>query len=149
LHTRQYFATNLQPGYCKRRSEKGLFLRNLSLAFAATAFVFVASSSFAADTDTSATPATPAAATPAPATTTTDAAATPAAPSTQAASGVDPNAIVCKRLAPETGTRLGSRTQCRTNAQWDQITREAESGMRDAQQRNSGAYVHPPGVSGH
>ncbi len=126
-------------------------MRNLSLAFAATAFVFVATSSFAADTD-AAQPTAPAAATTAttPAAPAADASATatPAAPETKTASGDDPSAIVCKRMAPETGTRLGSRTICHTNAQWDAISREAQSGLKDVQQRNAGSYVTPPGAAG-
>jgi hypothetical protein len=105
-------------------------LRYLSLAFAATAFVLVASSCFAADTD-SAQPAVPAATAPA------AAAPNVAAPETKTALGEDPNAVVCKRLAPETGTRLGSRTQCRTNAEWNEITRQAQEGVRLESQRGS------------
>ncbi|MGN6149846.1 MAG: hypothetical protein ACTHPD_15010, partial [Rhizomicrobium sp.] len=70
------------------------------------------------------------------------------APETKTASGDDPGAIVCKRMAPETGTRLGSRTICHTNAQWDAISREAQSGLKDVQQRNAGSYVTPPGAAG-
>jgi hypothetical protein len=100
-------------------------LRYLSFAFATIALVFGASSSFAADTDTTTAQQVTV---PAP-----DATAVPA----KSAMADDPNAIVCKRLAPETGTRLGSRTQCRTKAEWDAISREAQEGLRAEQQRGS------------
>jgi len=56
----------------------------------------------------------------------------------------DPNAVVCKRLAPETGTRLGSRTQCMTNAQWDEVTRQSQSMMHDALKAGS-TFADKPG----
>lgn len=40
---------------------------------------------------------------------------------TTTASVDDPNQIVCKRMAPETGTRIGARQVCKTNAQWDEM----------------------------
>jgi hypothetical protein len=113
------------PALIGHRPKKGLVLRYLPLVFAAPAFFFVTSSSFAADTDTAAAPSAVAAAPDA------------AAASAKQSSAEDPDAIVCKRLAPETGTRLGSRTQCRTNAQWNEITRQAQEGMRQETQRGS------------
>lgn len=115
-------------------------MRHLSLVMAATALVFAASGSFAADT--SAPPAAmPAATAPAPAAMTATA-ATPA-PAVNTVPAEDPNAIVCRRLAPETGTRLGSRTQCRTNAEWNEISRQAQEGMRMEMQKGTS------GPSGH
>jgi hypothetical protein len=49
----------------------------------------------------------------------------------------DPKAVVCKRMAPETGTRLGSRMVCMTNAQWDEMTRQAAEEMKTAAQRGA------------
>jgi hypothetical protein len=33
--------------------------------------------------------------------------------------GSDPNHLICKTLAPITGTRIGERQVCRTQRQWD------------------------------
>jgi hypothetical protein len=130
-----------QIGTRKSRSERGLILRNLSLAFTAIAFVFAVSSSFAMATDApgQATPPAPAA----------TAAQPNAAAEVKTASGEDPSVIVCKRMAPETGTRLGSRSICHTNAEWEEISRQSQEAMREVQQRNATSYTPPPGVSGH
>lgn len=132
--------------------QKGDTLRHFGFAFVtAAAFALAAQASFAATVDASAPQAT---ATPAPPSTVaaapTPVSTTPASVSATSApaSGIaatDPNAIVCKRLAPETGTRLGSRTQCRTNAQWDEITRDAQQGVRAQQQRSGATFADKPG----
>jgi len=62
-----------------------------------------------------------------------------AAPDAQTVAAKDPKAVVCKRMAPETGTRLGSRMQCMTNAQWDEITRQSQDAIREKQ--HSGATM--------
>jgi len=89
------------------------------------------SSAFAANTDN----------TTAPTQQTAPAAQTPAAvaPDAQTVAAKDPKAVVCKRMAPETGTRLGSRMQCMTNAQWDEITRQSQDAIREKQ--HSGATM--------
>jgi len=88
------------------------------LAFGAAAS---AQTSTTTTTTTTATPATTAA--PATTTTTTTASA-------------DPNEVVCKAMAAPTGTRLGSRRICHTNAQWDDIRRQDE--QNTAQMQNNG-----------
>jgi invasion protein IalB len=40
-------------------------------------------------------------------------------PATAQTPVTDPNQIVCKTLAPATGTRLGARRICQTQRQWD------------------------------
>src|SRR5690348_2050999 len=86
----------------------------------------------AADANNTAPAATPPAGTPA---------ATGSTANTTATASVDPNAEVCKRMAPETGTRIGSRMVCKTNAQW-----EAE--MRNTQQTDRGLQNHMTGYTG-
>ena len=113
-------------------------MRNLHIAFAAIAILALgASSSLAADTDQGATQTQQ----------TAPAAAAPVAQVAPAATTVaakDPKAIVCKRMAPETGTRLGSRMQCMTNAQWDEITRQSQEAIQ-RQQRSGATMADSPG----
>jgi hypothetical protein len=59
------------------------------------------------------------------------AAAVPA--STSAAA--DPNAKVCRKLPPPTGTRLGSRRVCKTQAEWDQERFDARQAVELMQNR--------------
>lgn len=66
--------------------------------------------------------------------TTATAAATPAS---------DRNTLVCRRMDPPTGTRLGGRTVCATAAQWDEVTRHSEDAISGIQDR--GAVAHIPG----
>jgi len=68
--------------------------------------------------------------------TATSATPAPAAPTTTVAAK-DPKEVVCKRMAAETGTRLGSRMQCMTNAQWDEITRQSQEMMKMAGQKGA------------
>lgn len=126
---------------------RGTVLRKISLMIAAAAIVFAASSAVA-DTTPPAPSAdansTPAAATPP--------AGTPAAPGTTAnpattTAAVDPNAEVCKRMAPETGTRIGSRMVCKTNAQWEAEMRQTQSSARGLENHMTG-YTGPQ-VAGH
>src|ERR1700679_397332 len=49
----------------------------------------------------------------------------------------DPKEIVCRQMEPETGTRLGARRICQTNAQWDEMTRETQENMRQILQHGS------------
>ncbi|HEY8950326.1 MAG TPA: hypothetical protein VIM56_15685 [Rhizomicrobium sp.] len=73
-------------------------------------------------------------------------ATTPAAntPRTQAGAPLDRNAqntVICKKLAPETGSRIGPRMACLTNRQWDEAHREAQYGY-DQQVKKSVAWGH-------
>ena len=72
--------------------------------------------------------------TPMSATDATTAAATPVS---------DRNTLVCRRLDPPTGTRLGGRTVCATVAQWDAVTRHSEDAISGFQDR--GGEAHIPG----
>lgn len=108
-------------------------MRSFQIVLAAVATIALgASCAFAADTAAVATPPQAQQSAPAqPANPAVQPPAAPAATDSKAVAATDPNAIVCKRLAPETGTRLGSRTQCMTNAKWDEITRQSQASMRD------------------
>jgi len=74
-------------------------------------------------------------------------ATTPAAntqPGAQSGTPLDrdaPNTIICKKLAPETGSRIGPRMACLTNAQWKEAQREAQYGY-DQQVKKSVAWGH-------
>src|ERR1700753_3775350 len=55
--------------------------------------------------------------------------ATPAPDPTQAsgaASEADMNKIVCRQMGAPTGSRLGSRRECKTQREWDDIRRQNE-----------------------
>jgi hypothetical protein len=67
---------------------------------------------------------------------TTAAAPVMSTPATAVAAN-DPKQIVCRQMEPETGTRLGSRRICQTNAQWDETTRETQENMRQMLQHGS------------
>ena len=54
----------------------------------------------------------------------------------EAASDKDPNEVICKKLAAETGTRLGKRKECRTRREWDSIEAEAKENLEKSQSRN-------------
>lgn len=119
-------------------------MRKFSLTIAAAAIALVASSAMA-DTTTPSTAAdansTPAAATP-------PAASTTGSAGTTTTAAVDPNAEVCKRMDPETGTRIGSRMVCKTNAQWDAEMRTTQQSTRGLDNHMSG-YSGPTGAAGH
>jgi len=80
-------------------------VRKLALLLVSTAgLIAMGSSAMAED------PAQPApAATAAPA----------AAPAPTAAPTEDADKVVCRNMAPATGTRLGARRECKTQRQWD------------------------------
>jgi hypothetical protein len=68
---------------------------------------------------------------PAPAPVAAPAAATPAAPSAAvAAQAGDPNQIVCRTMAPATGTRLGARRICQTQREWDDASHQAQQELQ-------------------
>jgi hypothetical protein len=46
-------------------------------------------------------------------------------PDTTSATG-DPNEVICKTMAPTTGTRIGARRECATRHQWDQQYQETQ-----------------------
>jgi len=83
-------------------------------------------------------PTAPAPSTTAPVTTTTTTTTTTTAPATTVATmapaarpvadtahDLDPNEMICKTMAPTTGTRLGARRECQTRHQWDMQQQEA------------------------
>ncbi len=95
-------------------------------------FVGLLGLSFAAVAD----PGAPAAAAPA--------AAAPAAAPAVTAQVDDPNEVICKTMAPTTGTRLGARRECQTRREWDADQARAEQNLR--QQQNIGNLQ--PGMPG-
>ena len=65
------------------------------------------------------TPAQPAA---------TDTAQQPATPAE------DPNEVICKKLPPETGTRLArAKKECHTRREWEEMAEEAKQSTEKAQ----------------
>jgi hypothetical protein len=125
------------------RDEKGFNVFNFRIVLAAGAIAALgASSCFATEVDSAQPPAQPA--TVQTATATPEAAPAPATQPAPVAATTDPKKIVCKRLAPETGTRLGSRMQCLTNAQWDAITRQSQDAIRDNQKAGA-TFADSPG----
>ncbi len=69
------------------------------------------------------------------------AAADPATPSAGQAASTDPaltenlDRIECRTLAPETGTRLGARRECRTIRAWNEIRDAGQKALIDVQSR--------------
>ena len=47
----------------------------------------------------------------------------------------DPNAVVCRKQAPPTGTRLGGKTICLTNHDWQTLWQETRKGLQEMQNR--------------
>lgn len=43
--------------------------------------------------------------------------------------------IVCKLMAPRTGSRLGARKECRPQSEWDRIWRESSEAVTNKQLR--------------
>ena len=67
-----------------------------------------------------------------------DAAAPPTAPAaTEAAKPGDLDKMVCRTMAPATGTRIGARRECRTQREWDDI-RQQSAKETDQMQGNRG-----------
>jgi hypothetical protein len=56
----------------------------------------------------------------------------------------DLDKVVCKRLPPPTGSRLGARRVCLTEREWRQERQESREFMRN-QQEKSGGYRGPGG----
>lgn len=49
------------------------------------------------------------------------------------------NDQVCKKMPAPTGTRLGGRTICHTQAEWDDMQRNAQHSVQDLQVRGTQA----------
>lgn len=68
--------------------------------------------------------------------TTTDPAQTSSAQS-------DPDKVVCRSMDPPTGSRLGSRRECKTQREWDDIQRQAR--QQTEHQQSNGFHSATPG----
>ena len=68
--------------------------------------------------------------------------ATPASVDAASTSTGDPNRIICKRMA-ETGTRLGGKRICQTQAEWDAQERQNQLDLQHEQ--NRGGMFSTPG----
>ena len=56
-----------------------------------------------------------------------DAAPPPPAPAaSDAAKTADLDKMVCRTMAPATGTRIGARRECRTQREWDDIRQQSQ-----------------------
>jgi len=64
-----------------------------------------------------------------------DPAASAAPAAAEATSTSDLDKIECRTMAPETGTRLGARRQCRTVRDWNEIRDRAQKALSDVQTR--------------
>lgn len=64
---------------------------------------------------------------------------------TQAAAATtgDPDKIVCRSMDPPTGSRLGSRRECKTQKEWDDIQRQAR--QQTEHQQSNGYHAGIPG----
>lgn len=56
---------------------------------------------------------------------------------TSASAPANANEIVCKSLAPATGTRLGSRRVCKTQGEWDRERQQAQDTLSRTQIQRS------------
>jgi hypothetical protein len=63
--------------------------------------------------------------------------ATTTTTTTTTAAADDRNEVVCKRMDPPTGTRLGSRQICKTNAQWDAMHQEVRHDVGNYQSNHT------------
>jgi len=61
-----------------------------------------------------------------------------------AAAQQDKDPMVCRKLPPPTGTRLGGRTVCLTQKQWDQQEKDSQEALRGVM-RNAGGARGPGG----
>lgn len=60
-----------------------------------------------------------------------------------AAPSADDNKTVCKAMPAPTGTRLGSRRECRTQKEWDMIAERARAEIE--RQQSNGFKTAQPG----
>lgn len=44
--------------------------------------------------------------------------------------------VICRRIAPPTGSRIGPRNICKTQHEWDLINRESRTVVEEAQYRS-------------
>jgi len=58
----------------------------------------------------------------------------------------DKEPLICHKMPPPTGTRLGGRTICLTQKQWDQQEKDSQDSLRGVLQRAGGAGG--PGAGG-
>lgn len=49
----------------------------------------------------------------------------------------DKSAIICRTLPPETGTRMGARRICHTEAEWEAQSRDGQDATRTLQQKST------------
>ena len=54
------------------------------------------------------------------------AAPAPAPAATDPAKAADLDKMVCRQMAPATGTRIGARRECRTQREWDDIRQQSQ-----------------------
>lgn len=55
------------------------------------------------------------------------------------------DAIVCRRLQPRVGTRIGGRRVCKTEREWDQLRRGSQREADQAAQRGTAHIPHGNG----
>jgi hypothetical protein len=60
-------------------------------------------------------------------------AAPAAAPSAAPAAVADPDKVVCRSMDAPTGTRLGTRRECKTQRQWDDARLQTEKEISNMQ----------------
>ena len=68
---------------------------------------------------------------------------TTAAPQDTASAGTQPNdwnEMICKTMAPTTGTRLGARRICQTRHEWDMQQQEAQRELEKNQQNSAPGF---------
>jgi hypothetical protein len=53
--------------------------------------------------------------------------------------------VVCKKLAPPTGTRLGARRVCQTEREWRDLMQRSQDNITHSQQKGAGYGGRPGG----
>jgi hypothetical protein len=112
-------------------TKKGIVMHKFSLTLAATAFALALSPALAQTTTAQSSTAAAASTsssteTSQPGTTSQTSSTTNAASTNTASNGEDPNAVVCKFEGAATGSRIGTREICKTNAQWDSLQHQTQ-----------------------
>jgi hypothetical protein len=69
-------------------------------------------------------------------------AAAPAAVAPAAAPAEDPNKVVCRNAEAPTGSRLGTRRECKTQKEWDDARLQSE---RDVSHMQTSGQLSPKG----
>jgi len=67
----------------------------------------------------------------------TAAPAAPAAPAATDSNGVNLDEVVCRQMAPTTGSRLGGRRECHTVRQWNQQQIDSQNTLLHQQRAGS------------